>query len=106
MTIGDRIKQLREAKKMSQDELAQAVGYKSRSTVGKIELGKMDITQSSVVAIAKALGTTPGYLMGWEDNLTPSAESLENLELAKKIGQMSPDNRKLVIDLINKLGTK
>lgn len=106
MTIGDRIKQLREAKKMSQDELAQAVGYKSRSTVGKIELGKMDITQSSVVAIAKALGTTPGYLMGWEDNLAPSAESLENLELAKKIGQMSPDDRKLVIDLINKLGTK
>lgn len=106
MTIGDRIKQLREAKKMSQDELAQAVGYKSRSTVGKIELGKMDITQSSVVAIAKALGTTPGYLMGWEDNLNPSAESLENLELAKKIGQMSPDDRRLVIDLINKLGTK
>lgn len=106
MNIGDRIKQLREAKKMSQDELAQAVGYKSRSTVGKIELGKMDITQSSVVAIAKALGTTPGYLMGWEDDFDPSAESLENLELAKKIGQMSPDDRRLVIDLINKLGTK
>lgn len=106
MTIGDRIRQLREARKMSQDELAQAVGYKSRSTVGKIELGKMDITQSAVVAIAKALGTTPGHLMGWDDEPTPSAESLENLELAKKIGQMSPDNRKLVIDLINKLGSK
>ena len=64
----------------------------------------MDITQSSVAAIAKALGTTPGYLMGWEDEPAPSAESMENLELAKKIGQMSPDNKKLVIDLINKLG--
>ncbi len=104
MTIGNRIKQLRKARKMSQDELAQAVGYQSRSTVGKIELGKMDITQSSVAAIAKALGTTPGYLMGWEDEPAPSAESMENLELAKKIGQMSPDNKKLVIDLINKLG--
>lgn len=103
MTIGDRIKQLRETRRMSQDELAQAIGYKSRSTIGKIELGKMDITQSSIAAIAKILGTTPGYLMGWEDESEPTAESLESLELAKKIEQMHPDDRKLVIDLINKL---
>lgn len=104
MTIGDRIKQLRVEKGMSQDELAKTVGYKSRSTVGKIELGKMDITQSSIVAIAKALGTTPEYLMGWEDTPATPAESLESLELAKKIERLSPENKKLVIELIEKLG--
>lgn len=106
MTIGDRIKQLRESQKMSQDELAKAVGYKSRSTVGKIELGKMEVTQTAIVAIAKALGTTPGYLMGWEEEPAPTAESLEDMELAKKISQMSPESKKLVIDLIEKLGGK
>lgn len=101
MTLGDRIRQLREKQKMSQDELAKAVGYESRSSIGKIELGKVEVTQSTIRAIAAVLGTTPGYLMGWEP--APSAEANEEMELAKKISQMPPDNKKLVIDLINKL---
>ncbi len=103
MTIGDRIRNLRECRRMSQDELAKAVGYESRSSIGKIELGKVEVTQPTIIAIAKALGTTPGYLMGWENETAPSAESLEDLVLAKKISRMSSDSKKLVIDLINKL---
>ncbi len=100
MTVGDRVKQLREAKKMSQDELAHAVGYKSRSTVGKIELGKMDLTQSSIVAIAKALGTTPGYLMGWEDeNGIPNKEN-ETAEFIKLFSQLPKDKQLLVVNII------
>lgn len=100
MTIGDRIKQLREARKMSQDELAQAIGYKSRSTIGKIELGKMDITQSSIAAIAKILGTTPGYLMGWEDeNGKPNAES-ETAEFIKLFSLLPKDKQALVVNII------
>ena len=68
MTIGEKIYKLRTEKGMTQDELALAVGYKSRSTIAKIESGERDPYQSMVVALAKALGTTPSYLMGWEDN--------------------------------------
>lgn len=100
MTIGDRIKQLREEKKMSQDELARAVGYKSRSTVGKIELGKMDITQSSIVAIAKALSTTPGYLMGWEDENGNANAQSETAEFIKLFSQLPEDKQLLVINII------
>lgn len=35
--------------------------------ITKIESGKVDISQKKIVAFAKALGTTPGYLMGWTD---------------------------------------
>lgn len=52
---------------MSQEELAKLVGYTSRSTINKIESGKMDITRSKIEAIANALRVSPGYLMGWED---------------------------------------
>jgi transcriptional regulator with XRE-family HTH domain len=52
---------------MSQDELASKLGYKSRSTIAKIESGENDITQSKIVEFAKALETTPAYLMGWDD---------------------------------------
>lgn len=52
---------------MSQEELAEKLGYKSRSTIAKIESGVNDITQSKIIAFAKALNTTVGYLMGDEE---------------------------------------
>ncbi len=68
MTFGERVLALRTEKGMTQDELALAVGYKSRSTIAKIESGERDPHQSMIATIAKALDTTPAYLMGWEDN--------------------------------------
>ena len=66
MTIGLRIKELRELKGMSQEELAMKLGYKSRSSINKIELGERNLTQAKIKAIADALDTTPGYIMGWD----------------------------------------
>lgn len=67
MDLYTRIKQRREFLKMSQDDLAKKMGYRDRSTIAKIEAGVNDITQSKIKAFAKALNTTPAYLMGWED---------------------------------------
>lgn len=64
MTIYERIKYLREERGMSQQELAEKVGYKTASAVNKIELGLRDINQSKIVEFAKALNTTPSYLLG------------------------------------------
>lgn len=71
MELYDRIRSRREEISMSQDELAQILGYKSRSTIAKIEKGENDITQSKIVAFAKALKTSPAWLMGWDDNSVP-----------------------------------
>lgn len=65
--IGDRIRIRREELKMSQDELAKRIGYKSRSSINKIELGHYNLTQSKIKAIADALDTTPSYIMGWDE---------------------------------------
>lgn len=70
LKIGKRIRQRREALGLSQEELAQKLGYKSRSTINKIEADINDITQSKVSEFARALDTTPAYLMGWEDEKT------------------------------------
>lgn len=67
MGIGEKIKIRRKQLGMSQEELANTIGYKSRSSINKIELGINDITQSKVVAFAKVLNTTVSYLMGWEE---------------------------------------
>ena len=68
MELYTRIRQRREELHMTQDELAQAMGYKSRSSINKIELGKSDIPQSKIKSFAEALKTTPEYLMGLESN--------------------------------------
>lgn len=61
--VYDRIRQLRIANGLTQDELALAVGYTDRSSVAKIELGKVDLPLSKVAAIAQALHTTPKELL-------------------------------------------
>lgn len=66
-TIGDRIRIRREQLNLSQSELAQKLGFKSRSSINKIELDQRNLTQSKIKAIADALDTTPSYIMGWEE---------------------------------------
>lgn len=67
MTFGEIINKLRKEKGMTQDELAHAVGYKSRSTIAKIESGERDASQSMIIALANALNTSPSVLMGYDD---------------------------------------
>lgn len=67
MTIGERIKIRREELHLSQDELAKRLGYKSRSSINKIETGSRELTQTKIKAIADALDTTPSYIMGWTE---------------------------------------
>lgn len=68
MDMYERIKKLRIKLGMSQDELAEKVGYTNRSSIGKVEAGAVDLSQSKILAFAKALNTTPQYLMGFEDD--------------------------------------
>lgn len=40
---------------MTQEELAEAVGYCGKSMISKVENGEIDLTQSKIIAFAKAL---------------------------------------------------
>ena len=79
--IYKRIRARREELGISQEELAKRLGYKSRSSINKIEKGENDIPQSKIVAFAQALQTTPERLMGWEQPTESSAiPKLPNIE--------------------------
>ena len=67
IAIGKRIKDLRIELNMTQEELAARCGYKSRSTINKIELGINDIPQSKINTFARALNTTTSYLIGMQE---------------------------------------
>lgn len=63
MSLGENVKQARLMAKISQEELAKRLGYKSRSTIAKIESGENDLTQKKVAAFAKALNVSIDFLM-------------------------------------------
>ena len=99
MTVGERIKQLREDKGLSQDELAKIMGYASRQTVSKAECHGDNITTTKVAKYADALGVSFAYLMGWEDR--EEKEILDkgtfDGELINIILQLNDDNVQEVI---------
>ena len=67
MSIGQRIKSRREELGMSQEDLAHRIGYKSKSSINKIELDIQQLRQSKIKQIADALETTTDYIMGWSE---------------------------------------
>ena len=60
--VGFRIRLVREALCMTQDDLAQRVGMK-RTSVTNIEIGRQRLLLDSVEDFARALGTTPKHLL-------------------------------------------
>lgn len=112
MDIGDRIRARREELGMSQEELAHAIGYKSRSSINKIELDGQGLPQKKVVQIARALRVTPGFLMGWEDELyvdeNGEAVTVAELspiedELMNKIKMMRPDFQRMASSMLDSI---
>lgn len=99
--IGKRIRRRREELEMTQEELADKLHYKSKTTIAKIENGTNDIVQSKVVEFAKALKTSPAYLMGWIDMAEETRPTKQELE---KIKSNSYEN--LVIIEMKKLSQK
>jgi len=87
--IGDRIKARRIELGLTQDELAKKLGYKSRSTINKIELNINDITQPKIIDFAAALDTTVSYLMGLDSDT--SEKSLSAI-IGEEAIQMILDN--------------
>ena len=95
MSIGERIKERRTELNLSVDELAARIG-KNRATVYRYESHEIEnLTLSTLEPLAKALDTTPGYLMGWEEN-----KSLREIDTS--IGNPPSSRKKGVV--INVLG--
>lgn len=93
-TIGDNILNRRKALGMTQEELAKRMGYKSKSTINKIELGINDIPQGKISKFAEVLLTTPTHLMGWEEE-----EEVNNTHDKRTL----TEGEELLLDLFNQL---
>lgn len=76
--MAKRIKELRLSLSLTLEEVANQVGV-GKSTVRKWETGIIaNMKRDKIAALAKALHTTPGYLMGWTDEqaISPVSKSI------------------------------
>jgi repressor LexA len=76
--MAKRIKELRLSLGLTLEEVANQVGV-GKSTVRKWETGIIaNMKRDKIAALAKALHTTPGYLMGWTDEqaISPVSKSI------------------------------
>lgn len=113
MNIGQRIKDRRKELKMSADELGKRIG-KDRSTVFRYEKGDIENLPLDVLEpIARALQTTPQYLMGWE-NVQKNNDTLADIvvrmrtdhdffDLAKTLYELNAEQIASVKQMLNAL---
>ena len=107
--IGERIKLLREAKDVTQDEMAKELNV-GRETVARWENGTRDIKTEATVNIAKFFNVSTDYLLG----LTSSTSTdISKIGISNKTGflaptveritQLSPNDKMLLDKVISKI---
>ena len=84
LTLYENIKRLRKENNLTQEQLAIRMGYGDRSTIAKIEAGKVDLSQSKILEFAKVFGVDAGELMGYDGTAslptdTPEAKRIRDL---------------------------
>lgn len=100
-----KIRHLRTAQNLTLQQVAQQVGV-GKSTVRKWETGMIEnMRRDKIASLAAALHTTPGYLMGWEDNtfrvnLTP-AQQEKMLDILDKARNNMNETESFVVQQCN-----
>jgi transcriptional regulator with XRE-family HTH domain len=102
--IGNIIKQRRLELGLTQEELAHKLGYKSKSSINKIEMGIHGISQSQIKDFAAALECSPTLFI--EDVQHDPRPSDAISVYAEKLAKLSPDSRDNVMQYIDFLLSK
>lgn len=90
MSMAEKIKSLRTSLDLTLEDVANEVGV-GKSTVRKWETGMIaNMRRDKIASLAKALHTTPAYLMGWE---TSPKEPSTTHDLPSDIVPYAPTHR-------------
>ena len=97
VTKGDRIRDLRKAKGITQIDMAKLLST-TKQTISKYEKGIVtNIPSDRIEAMARLLDTTPEYILGWEKNeeeifadVSPEVEKNNDL-IAEVVFKMRTD---------------
>ena len=101
--LKDRIRNLRQQAGLTMRQLADAVNV-SEATISRWESGNIsNMRRDKIYDLAKALHTTPAYLMGWEENADNQPdlnnESEELIILNRTAKKMTHEKQKRLLEM-------
>lgn len=107
VTIGERIKYLRESKGLTQIEFAQKLNV-SYGTIAMWETGKRTPGIETIKKIADFFGVPPGSITGWENNstieLTVSAANIDRIKAQILSIEQKLSELKEAVEELEKMG--
>lgn len=110
MSVGANIKKRRYELRMSQQELADAMGYKTRSTIAKIESEENDVSQKKLQKFASILDTTVEALISgyspqidipYSSESTQSSRDYKNIAIILAGGKSGRNRQNIPSQFIN-----
>lgn len=112
MSKGERIRELRKLKGISQDEMAKLLNT-TKQTISKYENGVVsNIPSDRIEAMAVLLNTTPEYILGWDTSPEEQAEYEASILMDKDIMSLvysyqalSEESKKAVKQMIRLLSS-
>lgn len=98
MEIGDRIRELRENKNMTQTELSEMLGMKTYTTVSKWEKNENFPKGRDLKRLAVIFSTTSDYLLGLSQSKTKNLEQTEQTKILTIYNKLEDGRQKKVLD--------
>ncbi len=105
MTMGERIRSLRMANNMTQEELGNKLGLQ-KSAIAKYEAGRVENLKSSTIKkMAAVFQVEPSYIMGLEkdDSITLSLKDRELLDIYNRAKESDKETVKALVKAIDRL---
>lgn len=109
MEFKDKIKVLRAERNATLEDIGKAVGV-SKTTVQRWESGEIaNVRRDKIYKLAKALNTTPSYLMGWdnEDPDSPKPQSTvsgsDEAHLVDLYRELNPEGQERLLNYADDL---
>lgn len=91
--FGEKVRQLRIERGLSQDDLAQLCGYRSRSSINKIEKGVYDLPLPKMKALADALGVEPTVFWSVDE---PVELKDDEIQMAKRFARLNAYHKAMI----------
>jgi repressor LexA len=101
--MGDRIKQLRIDKGLTQEELGNILGLQ-KSAIAKYENGRVEnLKQSTIKKMAELFGVDPSYILGIDKGYTLSPKDKELIDIYNRAKESDKATVKALISAIDRL---
>lgn len=107
-TFGKKLRELRKAKGLTQQELVDTVNTKygtaiNRTTISKWENGTQEASMSFVLIFADFFGVSLDYINGDEKKSVPASAGTKIQNLTEMYGRLNPRNQALLETLLESM---